>query len=63
MGTVQKTVSVPIPEGECGNSPSVPETPGQGEENSQAGNSKNFFVSNLFFMVSVISSIVCYLPA
>ena len=41
MGTVQKTVSVPIPEGECGNSPSVPETPGQGEENSQAGNSNN----------------------
>ena len=41
MGTVQKTVSVPIPEGECGNSLSVPETPGQGEENSQAGNSNN----------------------
>ena len=41
MGTVQKTVSVPIPEGECGNSLSVPETSGQGEENSQAGNSNN----------------------
>ena len=41
MGMVQKTVSVPIPEGECGNSPSVPETPGQGKENSQAGNSNN----------------------
>ena len=32
MGAVQKTVSVPIPEGECGNSPSVPETPDRGKK-------------------------------